>query len=119
MRSSVAQASAAKRWTMMDFECTENCTPCTDGIPVDDATAHAQAHRRGGAKPFSVVMRCRAALRKRTLTPHTTPCLTLVFAFRATGRAFGSIDQGQVSVIVAAIGALRSRVSPASPRPTG
>ena len=77
MRSSVAQASAAERWSMMDFECAENCTPCADGIPVDDATAHAQAHRRGVAWPLFELRRCRAALRKRTLTPHTIPGLNM------------------------------------------
>ena len=118
MRSSVAQASAAERWSMMDLESTDNRSLSTDGIPVDDETAHAQAHGRGVPSLLLEFHRCRAALRKRTLTPHTTPCLTLVFAFRATGRAFGSIDQGRVSVIVAAIGVLRSRVSPVSSRPT-
>ena len=92
--------------------------PRADGIPVDDTTAHAQAHRRGGRNPSSVVIWCRSALRERTLTPHTIPCLTLMLAVRATGRRFGASDQGRVSLIATTAGALRSRACPVSPRPT-
>ena len=46
------------------------------------------------------------------------PRLTLVLAFRATGRRFGASDQGRVSLIATTAGALRSRACPASSRPT-
>ena len=93
----------------MGLSSAEICTQRADGIPVDDATARAQAHRRGVAWLLFESRRCRSALRERSLTPHTIPCLTLVLAFRATGRAFGSIDQGRVSVIAATTGAPRSQ----------
>jgi hypothetical protein len=111
-------ASAAKSWSVMDLSRPAKRTLGAGVSPVDDATARAQAHRRGVAWLLFESRRCRSALRERTLTPHTIPCLTLVLAFRATGRRFGASDQGRVSLVAATAGALRSRACPVSPRPT-
>ena len=80
-----------------------------------------RARKRTAAELHGRSLSCVGAVRRsaNAPSPPTRPHASLSCSPSvATGGAFGSIDQGRVSVIVAAIGVLRSRVSPVSSRPT-
>ena len=105
-RSAGARASAGKSWFVMDMLMPENRTPRTDGIPVEDAGAQAQAHRRGGPRPCSVVQWCRSPPPQTCLTPHMSPCLSRVLPSREAGRRLAVGDERLIPFIASALCAL-------------
>ena len=105
-RSSGARASAGKSWFVMDISSAENRTLRADGIPVEDAGARGQAHRRGGPRPCSVVQWCRSPPPQTCLTPHMSPCLSRVLPSREAGRRLAVGDERLIPFIASALCAL-------------
>ena len=65
----VAQASAGKSWSVLDFESNKRRTPRNNGILIKDADARAREHHRVGPRARWVVQSAVCRLHAHTLTP--------------------------------------------------